>query len=239
MSVDTSFEKCRTFIDCQMQPGGKTVRIPTKLGARPLVTFSRQTGSGGTIVLEKLRSYLQERDPSGPGPWTIFDKNLVSSVLEDHHLPGQLANYMPEDKVSSISDMMEEVLGLHPSSWSLVRNTTETMIHLAELGRVILVGRAANLITRKFEKALHVRLVGSFERRVAQVQEARMLSRKAAGALVRKEDEGRRRYVRKYFKADIDDPLLYHFVINTDFVAYDEAVRIIGEAVLRRAREEG
>ena len=33
------------------------------------------------------------------------------------------------------------------------------------------------------------------------------------------------RYVKKYFGKDIDDPLLYHLVINTDLVSYGESAR--------------
>jgi len=51
---------------------------------------------------------------------------------------------------------------------------------------------------------------------------------------VQKEDRGRQRYLRKYFRADIDDPLIYHLVINTDRFSEDQAARLIAEAVLRR-----
>ena len=59
--------------------------------------------------------------------------------------------------------------------------------------------------------------------------------RKAALELIRREDRGRKRYLRKYFRKDIDDPLLYHLVINTDFVSYQEAARLIGDAVVKRS----
>jgi cytidylate kinase len=38
------------------------------------------------------------------------------------------------------------------------------------------------------------------------------------------------RYLKKYFKADINDSLLYHLTINTGLVSYDEAARLIVEA---------
>ncbi|MBP7976936.1 MAG: cytidylate kinase family protein, partial [Verrucomicrobia bacterium] len=59
-------------------------------------------------------------------------------------------------------------------------------------------------------------------------------TRPVARARILQEDRGRKRYLRKYFDADPDDPLLYHLIINTDDVPYEEAARIIGEAVLRR-----
>jgi cytidylate kinase len=44
-------------------------------------------------------------------------------------------------------------------------------------------------------------------------------------------DQGRKRYVTKYYEKDIDDPLLYHLVINTDRVSYPEAARVIADAM--------
>ena len=42
----------------------------------------------------------------------------------------------------------------------------------------------------------------------------------------------RARFVKKHFGKKIDDPLLYHLVINTDRLSYEEATILIGEAVL-------
>ena len=62
-----------------------------------------------------------------------------------------------------------------------------------------MIGRGANIITRKLDYVFHVRLVGSFERRVANVQGLEGLSLKAARGFVRREDRGRERYLKKYF----------------------------------------
>jgi cytidylate kinase len=50
--------------------------------------------------------------------------------------------------------------------------------------------------------------------------------------LIRQEDRGRKRYLKKYFGKDIDDPLSYHLILNTDGVGYEEAARLIGDAAL-------
>jgi cytidylate kinase len=158
----------------------------------------------------------------------------VEKVLEDHNLPQRLARFMPEDRVSEIADTMDELFGLHPPSWTLVRQTTETILHLAELGNVILIGRGATVITNKLDYVFHVRLVGSLKKRVAHMQELNGLNKKAALDLIRQEDRGRRRYLKTHFKADLDDPLLYHLVINTDLVSYENAAQIIADAMLKR-----
>jgi cytidylate kinase len=50
--------------------------------------------------------------------------------------------------------------------------------------------------------------------------------------LIHTEARGRRRYLRKYFGADPDDPKLYHLVINTDLVNYEMAAAMILDAAL-------
>src|SRR6185369_11998039 len=108
--------------------------------------------------------------------WMIFDRNLVEKVLEDHNLPGRLAKFMPEDRISGVSDTMDELFGLHPASWILVRKISETILHLAEMGNVIVIGRGANVITSKLSHVFHVRLVGSLENRVKHLQELNRVS---------------------------------------------------------------
>ncbi len=233
MSPEIGFDRCLSFINCQLQPGG-VKRAGYRNGDRPrAITISRQSGSGGHVVAHKL---LEMLNSAGTGacacPWTVFDRNLVERVLEDHHLPSRLARFMPEDKTSEISDTLDELFGLHPPSWTLVHKTAETILHLAELGNVILIGRGATVITSKLDYVFHVRLVGSVEKRVKYLQELHAISPKAALELLHKEDNGRRRFLRTYFKKDTEDPLLYHLVINTDLVPYDEAARLIANAIV-------
>jgi cytidylate kinase len=221
------FDKCLAFINCQLDPAEKPGVPPTP---RLAITLSRQTGSGAHTVASHLAP-LMERNYPGASPWAVFDRDLVEKVLRDHHLPTRLAQYMPEDRTYSIQDMMQELLGLHPPSWDLVHQTTETVLRLAELGNVILVGRGANVITARLKHVFHVRLVGSPELRLERLQKTLHLDAEAARQLMEKNDAGRRRYLKEYFGAEIDDPLLYHLTINTDRIDEAEAARLIVTAV--------
>jgi cytidylate kinase len=231
MNAQIGFDQCLSFINCQMQPAHKG-RLTFKNGDHPpAITLSRQSGSGGHLVAAHLREYLQAQAAAGACPWTVFDRDLVAKVLEEHHLPKRLARFMAEDRITEISDTMDELFGLHPPSWTLVRQVSDTILRLAELGNVIIIGRGANVITNKLRSAFHVRLVASLDRRVEHIQELNHLSKSAALAFVRQEDLGRQRYLKKYFGEDINNPLLYHLTINTDLTGYDQAARIIARSV--------
>jgi cytidylate kinase len=234
MNTQYGLERCRTFINANLQSAAKPAATGQGSVQRRTVTISRQTGSGAHAVAEKLAACLQALSPAHACPWTVFDRNLVEKVLEDHNLPQRLAQFMPEDRVTEIADTMDELFGLHPPSWTLVRQTSDTILRLAEMGNVILIGRGATILTRKLDYVFHVRLVGSLEKRVQHVQELQHLGREAALDIIRREDRGRKRYMKQYFETDIEDPLLYHLTINTDLVPYEEAARIIADAMLKR-----
>jgi cytidylate kinase len=233
MNPHASLDKCLTFIDCQLD--SKSAPAPRLQPLRyRAVTISRESGSGGHVVAEKLAEFLQANAPNPSCAWTIFDQNLVERVLEDHHLPKRLAQFMPEDYVSDISDAMDELFGLHPASWTLVEQTAETILRLAQLGNVILIGRGASVVTSKLDHVFHVRLIASEEKRAEFLQELEKISKKAAVQMMRSEDRGRARYVNKHYAADIADPLLYHLIINTERVGYEQAARVIGNTMLGR-----
>jgi cytidylate kinase len=202
--------------------------------ARPSVTISRMCGSGGRTVASELAKYLQSHTSSGRH-WTIFDKNLIEKVLEDHHLPKRIAEFLPEDHKSLFAETIERLRGLHPPTATIVKQTAETIWNLAASGYVILVGRAANVITEKLDTVFHVRLVGSLENRIAWVEEVYEMDRTAAREFIKSQEAARRHYMKEHFGREIDDPLLYHMIINTDEVSYENAARLIGNAVISAA----
>ena len=153
----------------------------------------------------------------------------MEAVLQDHHLPSRLAAFMPEDRVSRLNDIIQELFSLHPPVETIVRQTAETILRLAELGNVIILGRGANIITARLPQVLHLRLIGSVEQRLAHIEHFDKLSRKEALQRIKREDGGRRRYLKKYFRKEIDDPLLYHLVVNTDFLSLHEAALMAGK----------
>lgn len=227
-------EHCASFVSSQFQTAG-AARADTAVGLRRTVTISRQAGCGALAVAERLARYLKAHSPKDPLPWTVFDRNLMDKVLEEHGLAPHLAKFLPEDRISEIEDMLADLLGAHPPVREVVAQCAETILKLAAVGNVILIGRAGNVITARLPRILHVRLVAPLEQRIAHCQEAYGMTEAAARVFCPREDLGRERYVKKYFNADIADPLRYHMIINTGLVGYDDAAQIIEDAVLKLA----
>jgi len=202
----------------------------------PIITLSREAGAGA-LTIGELTAQLLNKDNAEAGgpPWTVFDKNLVEKVIEDHQLPTTLKRFLPEDVLPGVTSAVEEMLGLHPSAWTLAEHTTETILRLAHLGNVILVGRGSSFITAKIKPAVHVRLVAPMEERLAHLSAFYQLTPDEAVHYVKKADQGRRRYIKRYFNGVIDDPLNYTFTLNTGKASCEMAAHVIAEAVRQSA----
>lgn len=230
MNNSVAMDRCFAFVNCQLKPGGRAAPGEAR-AVRRAVTISREAGCGALVVAEKLAALLQQETSADEPPWTVFDRNLMGKVLEDHNLPARLARFLPEDRMTELQDIADELFGLRPASWTVIEQIADTILKLAELGNVIVIGRGAHIITARLPHVLHVRLVAPLERRFAHCRKSYGMSEREAREFCAREDTGRERYLKKYFKASLNDPLLYHLVINTGLVGFDEAARLIAEAL--------
>ena len=193
----------------------------------PFITISRETCAGATTIgrhlLPQLEAHLGEEGRS----WMFLDKDLLNQALNLHHLPERLADYLPEDRLPEIKGLIGEIVGLHPPLWELEHRVAEAIHRFAELGRVIISGRAANLITRDLPGGFHLRLVAPLESRIRRAQEIHQSTRQAAENFIRESDQARARHVQTNFEQDVGDPHLYDMVINTDRVPPATAAHLV------------
>jgi len=224
-----SLDKCRSYLDAQI---GRVARGEAHREL-PVITISREALAGASDIAQLIAQRLNQQTPSENGcPWTVFDRNLVERVLQDHELPKTLNQFMSEDaSVFSPGSAVEELLGLHPSDWTLVQHTTDTIFRLARLGNVILIGRGANIITALNQNAFHVRLVAPRQVRIQRAARIYQLTAREAAVFVREKDAARQRYVKHHFHVSIDDPLQYHAILNTGLLSFEAAARLIADAV--------
>lgn len=224
-----AYEKSKRYIESHTEKFEKQF---LKKEVYPCITISRQTGAGSKPVCEKLIEIMDEYSEFESVKWAFFDRNLIEKVLEDQHLPGQITNYMHEGKYKHLTAAVNEMLGLKPAEWTIIHKTTDTILQLARMGNVVIVGRGANIITSKLRNTFHVRLIASMDKRVEHIKSIMNFSEKEALAHIKKEDENRKKYLKSYFHVDIDDPLLYHMTVNTDLLTHKGAAYLIAEAVV-------
>jgi CMP/dCMP kinase len=225
-----SFEKAKLYINTHSKERGIG-----KITSHS-ITLSRQTGAGADVISMKLVEFFKPYLEEGSLDWTVFDKNLIYKILEDHNLPERLAQFYEEKKQTLMQTIINDLFYGH-SSYEVIKKTARTILQLVNRGNVIIVGMAGNIITANMDEVFHVRVVAPIEQRIEHVMEVYNLTRKEAMDFVPKEDINRRHYLKTYYNKDVDDPLLYDIIINTGECTYDEAAEIIGKAVLKRTKK--
>ena len=206
--------------------------------SHPAITITRQTGARAITISEFLIKRLQaSQDPLSP-KWTLFEKDLIKEVLRQEKLPEDLAKFFPEDKRHYIDDTVEEIAGLHPPAIEINEKCHRLVKNLCKRGHVIIIGRCGNILTYTMPSVLKVRLVGSMEVRVRHIMQRCQLSEKDAATHLKKEDYFRKRYAKENFGiTDIDNPLYYDVVLNTDYLPNVEAAAALEQLLLGKIGE--
>lgn len=232
MLIKGQLVKARQYIETHSKP------VPgKKYDYYPCITISRETGAGSEIVSAKLLDYLKRHNTPEAPEWTIFDKNLISKVLEDYHLPLYLEKFLEEEKHSAVTSIFTELLTGEPSAWSLISKEIQTIFQLARTGNVIVIGRGGNFITAKLKNSFHVRLIAPIEQRILHVMELYNLGRKEAESFIKKDEAAKENFIFANFRQKPDQLVHYHIVLNTGLVLHDECAKIIGRAVLKRFKK--
>jgi len=226
-----SYEKCKHYIETH-SPLSET--LPLRVHHYPCITISRETGAGSQLVCKELIKILEPASEPNGVNWTYFDRELIEKVLDDHNLPQQLYKYMKEDKYRYLSEDLNVLLGLHPSQRTLLQKISESILQLARMGKVIIVGRGANIITAKLKNSFHVRLVAPLDNRVRHIMKVENLNKKDAETFVKQKDKARREYIKSSFSKNVEDIELYHIVVNTGLMSYKESAEIIAGAVMKK-----
>lgn len=196
-----------------------------------LITLSRQYGAGGSEVARLVAETLG---------WTVVDNDIVDRVArragltpevvarQDERVPGFVERLARALTASSQEYAVPELgiaVGQEPPD--LVRITELVVQELAAEGRVVLVGRAAPAVLGTALDALHVKLVAPREFRIRTAALAERVDLRSAEALMDETDANRARYHREHYGRDWDDPAHYHMVLNTGFLGFDGAGRLI------------
>lgn len=225
--VETDMNPCRSYLLCQIKE--REQKPAHSMGPGPAITLSYQTGAGEHEIAARVAEILQASESGMDTPWTVFDRRLVEQVLKEHQFPESMARFLPEDRRPFVEDEIGDLLGLHPPARVIVRQIAETILHLANAGHVIVVGRGAAFITARMENVFHVRLVAPLQNRIDRVRMTENMSAKEAVKYIAEKDRGRSRYAKAYFRGRVDDDLLYHLIVNTGRIPYITTARLIAD----------
>ena len=205
-------------------------------GDRAFVTVSRQEGAGGREMAAALLDEFARRGLPQFSGWQWADRDVCESLAADPRLHVSLANLLDEHYRGRLEDYLAQVISGAAPQVKLHHALFATMRSLAAVGKVVLVGRAGVCATRGMAGGVHVRLVGARGTRIARCEKRFGWDNAKAERWVDEQDRARRAVVKEYFGQDVDDPLLYDAVINTDAVPPSAAASVVADLVLARTR---
>jgi cytidylate kinase len=184
------------------------------LSSMGAITISRQMDSGG----DELALYVAQRLG-----WRRVCRDLINQAA--------LAAGVPQVALAEIDEL--GLLHLRPSTrdWQAYQSQVERIIReLADEGDAVIVGRGGQVVLRGRPDVLHVRVVAPLEVRIASLQQKKNISAEAARTRLEASDKARARYLQRSHGAQLDDPALYHFIINTGLLSLSHAVHLVVQA---------
>ena len=194
---------------------------------RPIVTISREPGSGGNILGERLARRLSVE---------LFHQEVIHAMAKSAKVSDQLLETLDEKGLSVLEDWMAYLVDFrHMWPDQYLKHLMKVIGAIGRHGGAILIGRGANFILPP-ERRFSVRVIAPFEVRVANVVRNHQVSEVEARKRITKTDSQRRAFIRKYFNTSVADPLNYDMIVNTGCVSIDGAVEAIA-ALLGMAKD--
>jgi cytidylate kinase len=207
-----------------------------------VVTLSASYGAGGSQVGPRLADRLGVAFLDRVIPTTVAERlavplddalahdDAVRSVLER-----LLMRFAPAAQAFSGTATPPELV----DERSFLKATEEVIREHAAAGSGVILGRAAAVVLRDTPGALHVRLDGPAERRLAQAITLEGVDRETAARHMRETDRAREAYVQQFYGVDARDATLYHLVIDSTALALDACVELIALATAVRGDRVG
>ncbi|MGI9288754.1 MAG: AAA family ATPase [Pseudomonadales bacterium] len=231
-----TFDTINRFLQISLHERGKRSAEDESPGIRPFVTISRQAGAGGHTLAEALiKAFAEQEDEDLFGEWQMFDQNLVEMVAASPDLKVSLEGLLSEEYSTRTDDFFRQILSATTAQDMVMLRIFRLVRSLAEVGKVIIVGRAGSQVTQDFGPSVSVRLIAPEEVRLRRMMDQYQLAEKQARALIHKHDTGRARLIKRHFKVNVDDPLLYDVTWNTEEVNLQAIAQAIAAVLRNRA----
>lgn len=203
-----------------------------------VVTVSASYGAGGSEIGPAVAAALG---------LPFVDRAVPVGVARKLDVPLDQAERRDETtdrglwRVISSMALVPEMAGAGPLAYNTYtdehafREKTEEVLHeIADSGGGVLLGRAAAIVLAGRADALHVRLDGPAEARIAQAVARTGKPEAEIRRALRSNDAARAAYVRNFYRTDPADARHYHLVIDTTAISWAAAADLVVTAARAR-----
>jgi cytidylate kinase len=205
-----------------------------------LVALSASYGAGGSRVGPALAERLHV---------PFLDRAIPAAVAEELAVPFDDAEAHDEQINATwlerllaglfAADLSAPVPAAAPARTATdFRSATEAiLLRVAAEDSGVILGRAAAIVLRDRPRVLRVRLHGPRDRRIRQAMQLEGIDFATAQRRQSELDRAHSTYARHFYNADINDPALYHVVLDSTTIALDTCVEMLVAAAIELATD--
>jgi cytidylate kinase len=195
-------------------------------GPLPIITLSREMGSGGKAIANLVARRLG-------GKWKVYDKEIVDNIAKETKLEKKLIESIDEKRIPLVDELVTEIFGRRFLNMSgYYRHLIKTLSLIGQRGYAIVLGRGANFI---YPHALKIRVICEMSQRIAWEMTYEGITRAEAMARINESDEERKKFVEAIFSHDPKKAHHYDLVIRTGpNLMIEDATDLIAELAKRR-----
>jgi len=186
----------------------------------PTITVSRDPGSGGRDVAEKVAANL--------GLDYLDKKKLMKMIVKKAGLDMHLVDdALKEETSSPWESMINNFMGLKKlDEYTFIRTLIEVMLETAAKKPFVVLGRGANFILPP-EATLRVRITAPRRVLIKYAMQFENKNRMEARQTIDKYLKSRRDFVYKYFSKDIAKAHYYDICLSTEHLSIEQAKNIV------------
>ena len=156
----------------------------------------------------------------------ILEKSAFAGAVGDPHFGPGAAAFLTHEFEDLAAKENQEKYHLNDDEYS--QGIQQTVLQLAELGSIVIVGRGANIILKDDPRVLRVGLIANEIDRINRIANYEHVTYENAKKIMFNRDSARIQFFNKNF--NIDDPdnrFNYHAILNTSEMNFDRATDII------------
>jgi hypothetical protein len=192
----------------------------------------------GKSIAQKLKmDYLDREIIAGVAErLRKSEDEIIDKEMPPGSLLGKIAEALEHSSVSGIGGP-----AVYLPVWEIplddnryLEGLVSVINELASSGSIVIRGRGSQFILRDRPDAFHVLTVAPFTVRLERVMATLKLDEESARKEITHDDSSRREFTKRYFKAELEDPVNYDLVLNTGKLNVAAGISIIAHAIRLR-----
>ncbi len=197
----------------------------------PCFTISREFGCQAYPLAEALIRRLNARVAGEP--WVVVGRQVLDEVAKySGYSVDQIEKSQdtPASLKAIFSMFLDRSRAEETEVFAYMREAIRTF---AKGGNCVLVGRGGVFATQDLKNCIHLRLVAPYEFRVQNIMKAHNLDQAEAEKFIELHQKQRDDFVKRFAESRVDDPHLYHLVMNNGRMNVEEIAELAEEYMIK------